>query len=256
GEKNELRPTTYEEGPWLYKRNDLYYLFFAAGPIPEHIGYSTSKNITGPYTYRGKVMPQEGRSFTNHPGMVDFKGNTYFFYHNGALPGGSGFTRSVAVEKAHFNDKGAIEQMRMTEGIQQALQTLNPYRKNEAETIAWSEKVKAKENEAVGVYVTAEAKGAFTMVRSVDFQHSSAKEFTARVGTVHNGDVTLEVRLDSKNGQKIAEVNVPLTGGEDRWELVRSEISENVTGVHDVYFLFKSKASSKILHFDYWMFSR
>lgn len=256
GEKDELRPTTYEEGPWLYKRDDLYYLLFAAGPIPEHIGYSTSKNITGPYTYRGKVMPQEGRSFTNHPAIIDFKGNTYFFYHSGALPGGSGFTRSVAVEKANFNSKGEIEQMSMTAGIQQALQTLNPYRKNEAETIAWSEKVKAKENETVGIYVTGEAKGAFTMVRSVDFQNTGAKEFTARVGTVHNGDVSIEVRLDSKDGQKIAEIKVPLTGGEDRWELVRSEISEKVTGVHDVYFIFKAKAPSKILHFDYWMFSR
>ena len=55
GEKNDIRPTTYEEGPWLYKRNSLYYLLFAAGPISEHIGYSTSKSITGPWKYQGVV---------------------------------------------------------------------------------------------------------------------------------------------------------------------------------------------------------
>ena len=256
GKQNELRPTTYEEGPWLYKRNDLYHLIFAAGPIPEHIGYSTSKSITGPYTYQGKLMVQEGGSFTNHPGIVDFKGNTYFFYHNAALPGGSGFTRSVAVEKADFNDQGAIVQMKMTDGIKEALQTLNPFVKNEAETIAWSENVKAKENEVVGIYVTAENQNAYIQVREVDFQKTSPVKFTARVGTVHNGNVSLEVRLDSKEGKKIADIEVPLTGGEDRWELVTSEISEKVTGVHDVYFVFKGKAPSKILHFDYWMFSR
>jgi arabinoxylan arabinofuranohydrolase len=32
------RPTSYEEGPWLYQRNGLYYLFFAGGPISEHLG--------------------------------------------------------------------------------------------------------------------------------------------------------------------------------------------------------------------------
>ena len=256
GKVNELRPTTYEEGPWLYKRKDLYYLIFAAGPIPEHIGYATSKNITGPYSYQGKVMAQQGGSFTNHPGIVDFKGNTYFFYHNAALPGGSGFTRSVAVEKANFDKKGKLEQMKMTDGIKEALQTLNPYRKNEAETIAWSEGVKSKENELVGVYLTAKKNKAYTMVRAVDFQNSSPFKFSARVGTVHNGNVSLEVRLDSKEGQKIAEIKVPLTGGEDRWELVSSEISEKVTGVHDVYFVFKGKAATNILHFDYWMFSR
>jgi beta-xylosidase len=36
------RPTTCEEGPWFYKREGRYYLVFAAGPISEHIGYSTS----------------------------------------------------------------------------------------------------------------------------------------------------------------------------------------------------------------------
>jgi len=42
------RPTSYEEGPWFYKRNNLYYMGFAAGPIPEHIAYSTSASPTGP----------------------------------------------------------------------------------------------------------------------------------------------------------------------------------------------------------------
>lgn len=256
GEEDQRRPTTYEEGPWLYKRNTTYYMFFAAGPLPEHIGYSTSKNVTGPYEYRGKVMPQEGGAFTNHPGIVDFKGNTYFFYHNAALPGGSGFTRSVAVEKAVFNEDGSIDQMKMTNGIEEALKNLNPYVKNEAETIAWSENVNSKENEIVGVFITAEKNEAFTKIREVDFRKEGPSKFTGRVGTVHNGNVTLEVRLDAKDGKKLAEIEVPLTGGEDRWELVSTEITEKITGVHDLYFVFKGKAPSKILHFDYWMFSK
>ena len=54
-------------------------------------------------------MPTEGRSFTNHPGVIDYKGRSYFFYHNGALPGGSGFTRSVAVEEFEFNSTEASQ---------------------------------------------------------------------------------------------------------------------------------------------------
>lgn len=255
GEEDPRRPTTYEEGPWLYKRDATYYMFFAAGPLPEHIGYSTSKDITGPYEYQGVVMPEEGGAFTNHPGVVDFKGNTYFFYHNAALPGGSGFTRSVAVEEMDFSEDGSVKQMTMTDGIKEPLQTLNPYVKNEAETIAWSENVKAKENEKVGVFITAQKNDAYTNVREVDFRKNGPSEFTARVGTVHNGNVSLEVRLDSLEGKKIAEIEVPLTGGEDRWELVSSEITEEISGVHDVYFVFKGKAPRKILYFDYWMFS-
>lgn len=85
-EGNPERATLYEEGPWLYKRNGLYYLLFAAGPIPEHLGYATSNSPTGPWKYGGVLMPAEGRSFTNHPGIIDFKGNTYLFYHNGLYP--------------------------------------------------------------------------------------------------------------------------------------------------------------------------
>ena len=253
GEKDERRPTTYEEGPWLYKKNDIYYLFFAAGPLPEHIGYSTSNNITGPYEYQGVVMPQEGGAFTNHPGIVDFKGNTYFFYHNAALPGGSGFTRSVAVEQMSFNEDGSVQEMKMTDGIEEALKTLNPYIKNEAETIAWSEGVKSKENDVVGNFIVATRNNAFSKVREVDFRDKGASEFTARVGTTHNGDVSLEIRLDAVDGELIGTLEVPLTGGSDRWELVTTEV-EKITGVHDVYFVFKGKASSEILYFDYWKF--
>ncbi|RZK63630.1 MAG: carbohydrate-binding protein, partial [Pedobacter sp.] len=149
---DEKRPTTYEEGPWLYKRNKLYYLLFAGGPLPEHIGYSTSANPLGPWKYRGVLMPREGASFTNHPGLIDFKGKSYFFYHNGALPGGNGFNRSVAVENVEFDKDGTIKPLKMTAGIKTALHTLNPYVKTEAETIAWSENMKASQNKEVGVF--------------------------------------------------------------------------------------------------------
>jgi arabinoxylan arabinofuranohydrolase len=255
GKEDPLRPTTYEEGPWLYKRNKLYYLIFAGGPISEHIGYSTSNSPIGPWKYQGIVMPTQGGSFTNHPGVIDFKGKTYFFYHNGALPEGSGFTRSVCVEEAVFNPDGTIKQMNMTEGIKKGITTINPYIKSEAETIAWSKDVKSMQNEGVGVFITAMKNDAFTKVKDVDFRTEGASKFTARIGTTHNSDVSMEVRLDSIDGESIATIKVPMTGGNDRWALVTTDIKK-VTGIHDVYFVFKGKASSKIMFFDYWMFSK
>src|SRR5690606_7897458 len=209
GKEDPRRPTTYEEGPWLYKRNDLYYLFFAGGPISEHIGYSTGKSTTGPWNYQGVVMPTQGGAFTNHPGIIDFRGNTYFFYHNGALPGGGGFTRSVCVEKAEFKKDGSIVQMDMTEGIKDGLESLNPYVKTEAETIAWSEGVKSMENDIVGVFITAKKNEAYTKVKGVDFREHGPSKFTARVGTTHNGNVSMELRLDSLDGEILGEINVP-----------------------------------------------
>lgn len=249
------RPTSYEEGPWLYKRGDMYYLLWAGGPIPEHLGYSTSKSPTGPWKYGGVLMPQAGRSFTNHPGIIDYRGKTYLFYHNGALPGGSGFTRSVCVDEVQFENDGAIRPMKMGNGIPKGLQPLNPYRKTEAETIAFSEGVKASQNNRAGVFVNAMQNNAYTKVRDVDFGAQSPVRFTARVGTTHNGGVTMEVRLGNPQGRLLATANVPLTGGDNRWALVETDMAE-VTGVHDVCFVFKGDKPGRILFFDYWMLSK
>lgn len=253
-EGDPQRATLYEEGPWLYKRGELYYLFFAAGPIPEHLGYATSDSPEGPWKNGGTLMPTAGRSFTNHPGVADFKGNTYLFYHNGALPGGDGFNRSVCVVPLKFNADGSIPVVEMDDrGIQKGLATLCPYRKTEAETIAWSEGMKSYSTPQVGVFVTAVRDGAYIRVGDVDFSKGASK-FIARLGTTHNAEIRMEVRLDGKDGQLLANIKVPRTGGSDRWRLVEAEVSD-VQGVHDVYFTFNGKVPKDLAYFDWWMFA-
>lgn len=212
-----------------------------------------SKSPVGPWKYGGTLMPTEGGSFTNHPGIVDYKGSTYLFYHNGALPGGGGFTRSVCVQKAEFNKDGSFVPMKMTAGIEKGLENLNPYRKTEAETMAFSEGMKAGQNKEVGVFVNAMNDGAYIKVKGVDFRKEGASKFMARVGTTHNGGVTMEVRLDSPQGDLLATVNVPMTGGDNRWALVSSDVAK-VSGVHDLYFVCKGKKPGRLMYFDYWMF--
>jgi len=99
---------SYEEGPWVMKRKGTYYLSYPAGGVPEHMAYSTAPTINGPWTYRGKIMDIPHNSFTIHGGNIEFKGRSYMFYHNGALPGGNGFRRSACVEEFKWNDDGTI----------------------------------------------------------------------------------------------------------------------------------------------------
>ena len=90
--------------------------FYAGGPIPEHLAYATSDSPEGPWKYGGTVMAKEGGSFTNHPGIVDFRGKTYLFYHDASLPGGSGFTRSVCVREMDFGRDGKVNPVENGEG--------------------------------------------------------------------------------------------------------------------------------------------
>ena len=101
--------TSYGEGPWFYKRNNIYYMVYAAfREGNESFGYSTSTGPTGPWKYGGVLMTEEGGVFTNHPGVIDFKGKSYLFYHTGELPGGSLFHRSVCVTEFDYNEDGSI----------------------------------------------------------------------------------------------------------------------------------------------------
>jgi hypothetical protein len=51
----------------------------------------------------------------------------------------------------------------------------------------------------------------------------------------------LEVRLDKIDGTKIAQIEIPRTGGWEEFKTLTTKISESVSGVHDVYFVFQGK---------------
>ena len=119
GEITTFKPEHYIEGPWFYKRNGLYYLVYAsAGTKPEMIEYCTATNPEGPWTYKGIIQENVPNSFTTHPGIIDYKGKSYFFYHNGALPTGGSYRRSICVDYMYYNPDGTIQKIiQTTEGV-------------------------------------------------------------------------------------------------------------------------------------------
>lgn len=267
---NSDRETLYEEGPWLCKRDGLYYLVYAAGGIPEYIAYSTSTSSTGPWTYRGVIMPTQsigyGGSFTNHPAVIDFKGHSYFVYHNGALPGGGGFTRSVAIEEFQYNADGTFPTINMTAAGPTAIASLDPYVRNEAETIAWECSIDTSiasttkagiETEACsqgGMDVCDIDNGDYIKVKNVDFGDAGAGTFTASVASATKGG-TIELHLDSVTGAAIGTLPISYTGGENSWKTETTNISD-ATGVHDLYFVFKGEATGNLFKVDYWKFDQ
>lgn len=121
-EGGHMTGTTYGEGPWFYKRNGKYYMVFAGfhkDIHQEHLAYSTSDSPVGPWKYGGVLMSEEGGTFTNHPGVCDFKGHSYLFYHTAQLEGGSLFHRSVCVAEFEYNEDGSIDTVKMCDGVEE-----------------------------------------------------------------------------------------------------------------------------------------
>ncbi|MBC6491427.1 glycoside hydrolase family 43 protein [Flavihumibacter stibioxidans] len=108
----------FTEAPWIHYRNGWYYLSYAY-QFPEKIAYAMSRSIHGPWEFRGILNEIAGNSNTNHQAIIDFKGHSYFVYHNGSIPteGGS-FRRSVCIDRLYYEPDGRMRRVVMTtEGI-------------------------------------------------------------------------------------------------------------------------------------------
>jgi beta-xylosidase len=245
--------TTYTEGPWFYKRNSLYYMIYAAEGIPEYISYSTANSPEGPWTYKGQIMKRADHlAFTNHAGIIDFKGNSYMFYHDQDLSKGQGFKRSVSVEQFTYNADGSIPLITPTkEGVTKSVANLDPYKKVEAETIAFSEGLKTLTDSKTGVYVTKIENGDYLTVRSVDFA-KGAKTFEASVASASQGG-QIEIRLDNRNGELLGTIDVKNTGGLQKWATVKGKVKK-ATGVQDICLVFKG-GEGELFNFDWWAFN-
>jgi arabinoxylan arabinofuranohydrolase len=265
-------PARYQEGPWFYKHNGKYYLAYASTCCAEGIGYAMSDKPTGPWLYKGQIMDGNKGSSGNHPGIIDYKGGSYVFGFNYRL----NFAetpihherRSVTVVKFDYNADGTIPDLPWwnTEGVAH-LGALDPYRRVEAETIAWTSRmpgewdrpfdwapgIKTEKNDKVGVYVTRITDRTYIKVAGVDFG-KGAESFTARVASGAAGGA-VELHLDKTDGPLIGTVPVANTGGWDAWQNVTAPVS-GATGKHDLFLVFKGRGDQPLFNLDYWQFAK
>lgn len=245
----------YTEGPWIHKRGKKYYMIYAAGGIPESIDYSWSDSPTGPWEYKGVIMPsnEPGSAFTVHSGLIDFKGHSYFFYHNQRrVPGAGGYSRTSAVEEFTWKEDGTLPTIRMTdEGVTRPVKNLDPYTRVEAETKAWLEGInldksggytiiKNIETEGKRVYLTNMGKDSYTKVRFVDMSDGADNIVVCTKG----GSGKIELHVGSAKGDLLSTINVPAS---DDWTESSFEVT-GADGVQDLYFVFKEGN----FKFDYW----
>ena len=248
---NERIPkTNYEEGSWVFKRDGIYYMVYAAGGVPEHMAYSTSKSINGPWKYRGRIMDEAEGSFTIHGGSIEFKGRHFMFYHNGILPNGGGFRRSTAIEEFTFGENGEIPFIPFTkEGVRIPVANLDPYQRVEAETMAFSYGLKTDRTVGNEHHLTSIHNGDWLKLRSVDFKDGKADRMIASLPKVIAGG-TIEFYTDHMGGEPIAVLLVTPTDKEREWQ---TDILKKVQGVHDLYILFRG-GEGELFDFDWWQF--
>jgi arabinoxylan arabinofuranohydrolase len=266
--KGQNDPFHYQEGPWAYKRDGKYYLAHASTCCPEGIGYAMSDSPTGPFEYKGSIMDGDPRSSGNHPGIIDYKGNSYVFGFNYAIMKQTvskhNERRSICVEKLTFNADGTIQKHPFwSENVKQ-LGTVNPYVRVEAETIAYSEGLKTdkvleweRQNAwdkgklmTERIVVTSIHNGDYLKVQGVDFAKGTSS-IEVNVASIYGGKI--EIHTDKIDGPLLGTVNVTATAEGDLFKPITTTV-KNIKGVHDVFFVFRGEKD--LFNFDWWVFNK
>lgn len=249
-------PEHYQEGPWFYKRNGHYYLAFASTCCPEGIGYAMSDSPTGPWKTKGYIMRPTERTRGNHPGIMDYKGKSYVFGLNYDLLKLETNThyerRSVSVAEMHYNEDGTIQEVPYWADTKlEQIGTFNPFRKVEAETMAWGYGLKTASNADKSLSVVDVNNGEYICVRGVNFGKNKARRFEVSALPLEGGN--LKIRLDAPDGKIVGNVNIPQGNETSKYELYSCEVNA-VSGIHDLYLSFEGENNKDLFELDYWKF--
>ena len=259
---------SFTEGLWLWKKNNHYYLAYASRCCPEGIGYAMSDSPTGPWKCMGTIMDPDDRSNGNHPGIIDYKGNSYVFGFNYAIlkqtMSKHNERRSICATKMTYNADGSIIKLPWwAETVNTQIGTLNPYIKNEAETMSWSEGVKTEfatewernipwdtgKKITDRLFVTAIHNGDYIKIQGVDFS-KGASSIDVSVAALYGGKI--EIHADKIDGPILGTVNVNTSGEGDSWKTITTPV-DSIKGVHDLFFVFRGEKN--LFNFDWWKFT-
>lgn len=253
--ENQKDPYHFQEGPWAYKKNGHYYMAYASTCCPEGIGYAMGPSPVGSWEFKGYIMKPNRKSSGNHPGIIDYKGKSYVFGFNYRLnfmiTDKHHERRSICVAELEYNPDGTIEELPWWDdgvGVE-PVGTLNPYKRTEAETMAWSQGLKTAKDDESGMYVTSIHNRDFLQVKAVDFD-KGAKTFEVRAATITKGKI--EIRLDGLDGTLLGVCDISNTGGWNTWKTFVTDV-EKVGGVHDLYLVFRG-GDGEMFNMDYWRF--
>jgi len=121
----EVTPSSYVEGPFMFKRNGTYYFMWSEGGWtgPDYkVAYAMSDSPLGPFERIGIILEQDSEIATGagHHSVIQVPGKDqyYIVYHRRPLGETDQNHRVTCVDEMKFDDQGFILPVKMTfEGV-------------------------------------------------------------------------------------------------------------------------------------------
>lgn len=245
----------FHEGAFMTKRNDLYYIVYAhlsKTGCPTELGYATSSQPMGPYTYGGVIIDNafsDPGVWNNHGSIAEFNGQWYVFYHRSSH--NSEYMRTSCVEPIYFNKDGSIDEVEMTS--QGAGAPLNARSKLDAYRLC-NLKGQARlqlinDSNVVLTRINNKDRAVF---KYVDFG-DGVSELSVRVKLASSSG-SISIGLDQAwTGGSLLTVDIPAAQGEKQWVNITVPIEHTVVGKHALWLSFNGK-DEVLFDFDWLMF--
>ncbi len=258
-------PAMFEDSGIFKYKGKYYYNYCTNFSNHNRAGYPGNGNIAymvsdipmGPFEYAGEIFDNPATWFgvggNNHHATFVFRDKSYFIYHAQTVAKELGTAkgyRSTHIDSMSFDEDGNILPIKGTyEGISQ-LETLDPYKTIEAETIAWNKGIKVADigGSNANRELTSLDDGDWTSVAGAAFGEEGTDKFTARVKSEKGGSI--EVRLDSPQGSLIGTLEVP--AGTNEYTDLSTEITK-ITGERNVFFVFHGEGED-LMNVDSYIF--
>jgi len=243
------------EAAWLHKNNGIYYFSYSTNPSNGmRIDYMTSTDPMSGFKYGGVLSPQPpNNNNNNHQAVIKFNDKWYEVYHNRIVAEqngvGTAYHRNLAIDEFTHNADGSIKKMVNTvDGVAQ-VGYLDPYIRQEGETMSDQSGINTEVCEAGGMDLAYIDDGDWIMVEGVDFGSAGAGSFSASVASPDAGG-KIEIRLGSPTGTLAGTLTVPNTGGFQKWKTELTSLNNKITGIKNVYFVFSTGG----FNLDHWTF--
>lgn len=266
GDPVQINPPWLFEDSGINKIGDTYvYSYCSNFNVPgegSEQGFRSGEIITmksdkplGPFTYAGRVLKNPGSYFgvggNNHHCMFRFQDAWYITYHAATVDRDKGWNagyRSTFVDRLELDEEGlpTLSEGTLT-GVEQ-LHPLDPFRKQEAETLATLAGAEVPETDGAsnGLTVRSTATGGWIAVAGADFG-AGAKAVGIRYRSQAGGKIL--VKTDKPDNSEFAVLALEST---KEFAEATFELPQGLQGVHDLYFCFDQPE----IELDSWQFSR
>lgn len=230
-----------KEGPYLFKRNETYYLTYPhVANKTERLEYAISKNPLGPFKVSGVIMEASKHCWTNHQSFINDKGQWYLFYHSNDYSPDFDKARSVRVDSLFFNKDGSIREViptlrgvGITDGKKQIQIDRYSAMSEQGASISFLDTA----DRFKGWKVTLTGAKAWVQYNAVELGKTKLKTMSARVKSADGG--LFQVHLNGINGPVVAEIRIPVT---KQWKTVATIVAHFVPGVHNIVVTSSGKA--------------